>query len=312
MPAMPPLSAAELCEAMRHGRPFDAARLNRILGLDAQRGLLEVQGATAWARIAAELRPGDARAATAAAGTTLPNVGESLARNAPGPDGQPAVKHVHSLTLVTPDGELRRLSRHREAELFSLVAGGFGLFGALYSVTLRIETLSRAVEMAAAPQRLQLRPGQQTARPLELLLPPERLERFIADTDSSCVDWRVPLRSAEVRRTAPEEDSFLRWASREFTQVKLHFAACQGLGAQVRLAQLRREIVDAAIGCGGRFHIASTFEATREQLDACYPQLPAFLAEKRRFDPHERLTNGWYLHQRSLLAGEHCEVRWSS
>jgi hypothetical protein len=122
----------------------------------------------------------------------------------------------------------------------------------------------------------------------------------------------VPLSGAEVRNTGPEEDSFLRWASRDFAEVKLHLSRCEGLGAQVRLAQLRRELIAAAIALGGRFHIATTREATREQLEACYPQLPAFLEHKRRFDPHERLTNRWYLHQRSLLAGPGCAVRWGS
>jgi len=306
-----PLSATELCEAMRHGRAYDPSRLNRILGLDAQRGLLEVQSATPWARIAGELRPGDGRAAEAAR-ASLPSVGESLACNAAGPDGDPAVRHVHSLTLVTPDGELRRLSRQRDAELFSLVVGGFGLFGEIYSVTLRTETLSRAVEKAMTPRRMRLLPGRQCARPLELLLPPERLEEFVAATDACCADWRIALRAVEVRDTTAEEDSFLRWASRDFTQVKLHFAPSEGLGVRVRLAQLRREIIDAAIERGGRFHISTTLEATREQLDACYPQLPQFIQHKRRFDPQERLTNGWYAHQRSLLAGENCEVRWAN
>lgn len=305
-----PLSAAELCDAMRHGRAFDPARLNRILGVDAQRGLLEVQGSTAWTTIAAELRPGDARAASVR--TAMATVGESVARNAAGPDGQPAVSHVQALTLVTPDGELRRLSRHRDAELFALAVGGHGLFGAFYSVTLRIETLVRAVEQATPPERMVLRPAARLERPLELLVPAERLERFMARTDERCSDWRVGLASVELRRTAPENDSFLRWACRDFTEVKLGFPACAALGARVRMMQLRREIIDAAVEVGGRFHIASTLEATREQLDACYPQLPAFLEHKRRFDPQERLTNGWYRHQRSLVAGERCEVRWAS
>ncbi|HEX7053705.1 MAG TPA: FAD-binding protein [Burkholderiales bacterium] len=304
-----PLSAAELCDAMRHGRAFDPARLNRILAIDTQRGLIEVQAATPWAAIAAALRPGDALAASAAS-AALPGVDDSLACNAPGPDGAPAVTHVQALTLVSPDGELRRLSRHREPELFSLVVGGFGLFGALYSVTLSMESLSRTVEKAAPPQRIVLGPGAPGARPLELLLPPERLERFVADSDATARAWRLPLHCAEVRRTAPEEDSFLRWASRDFAQLKLHFAGAEGLGARVRLAQLRRELIDAAIVAGGRFHIASTREATRAQLEACYPQLPAFLDHKRRFDPRERLTNPWYVHQRGLLLGERCEVRW--
>ena len=305
-----PLSAAEVCEAMRHTRPFDATRLCRILAVDAERGLLEVQAATPWAKIAAELRPGDERAAALAA-SVLPTVGEGVACNGAGPDGEPAVAHVHSLTLVTPEGELRRLGRHRDRELFSLVVGGYGVFGAFYSITLRIDSLIRAVDHAAPPQRLVLNAGRRMPRSLELLLPPDRLERFIGDTEALCCDWRLPLTYAEVRRTSPESDSFLRWASREFMHVKLAFSACESLGARVRAAQLRRRLIDAAIAVGGRFDIGSTREATREQTDACYPQLREFLAHKRRFDPHERLTNDWYRHQRRLLSTERWQVRWT-
>jgi len=40
--------------------------------------------------------------------------------------------------------------------------------------------------------------------------------------------------------------------------------------------------------------------------------LREFLAEKRRFDPHERLVSPWYFHQRSLLERDACEVRWAN
>lgn len=303
-----PLSAAELCDAMRNVRSFDATRLNRILGVDTRRGLLEAQSFTPWTAIAAALRPGDARASSVR--TALPTVGESVARNAAGPDGKPAVAHVHALTLVTPDGELRRLSRTSDRELFSLAVGGHGLFGVFYSVTLRIESLLRAVEQAATPQCLLQRPGRRGARTLELLLPPEALESFIAESDARCSDWRIPLCSVELRRTCMEDDSFLRWASRDFAHLSLGFADGDALGESVRGAQLRGELIDSAMAVGGRFHIAFTREATRAQADACYPQLRTFLAHKRRFDPHERLTNAWYRYQRSLFAAEGCEVRW--
>jgi hypothetical protein len=130
-------------------------------------------------------------------------------------------------------------------------------------------------------------------------------------TDTRCSDWRIPLRSVEVRRTAREDDSYLRWAARDFAEVKLNFSGGDGLGASVRSAQLRRELIDAAIAAGGAFQIATTLDATREQTEACYPQLNSFLAQKRRFDPHERLVNRWYAHQRNLLAQPHCEVRWA-
>lgn len=308
MLATKPVSATELCEAVRQGRAFDTRALNRILAIDAARGLLEVQAATPWPTIAAELRPGDPRAA--AVRTTMATVGESIERNAAGPDGLPAVGHVASLTLVSPAGEVQRVSRNRNPELFALAAGGQGLFGTLYSVTLRIETLARAVERAAAPERVVLRPGSRAWNTVELLLPPESLERFMRETDERCADWRVPLQSVELRRTQRDEDTFLRWACRDYAEVKLALAQPDVLGAAVRGAQLRRELIDAAIRAGGRFHIATTPDATREQTDACYPQLRQFLAHKRRFDPEERLVNAWYVRQKGLFTRQGCEVRW--
>jgi FAD/FMN-containing dehydrogenase len=309
MLATTPMSALELCDAIRTGSPFDPSRLNRILGLDAMHGLLEVQSATPWHAIAAQLRPGDARANVR---TTMPTVGESVARNAAGPDGAPAVEHVASLTLVTPDGELRRVSRQRNREIFALTVGGHGLFGTIYSVTLRIGTLARAVERATHPEELTLRPNHRARHALDLLVPPEAVDDFMQETDTRCGDWRIPLQSVSVRHTLQEDDTYLRWARRDYAEVRLSLVEPAGLSASVRGAQLRHELIDAAIERGGSFQIACTADATREQTEACYPQLKSFLAEKRRFDPHERLVNGWYLHQRALLSRESCEVRWAA
>ena len=308
MLATKPISAFELCAAVRSGSAIDPAALNRILRLDAPQGLLEVQGATPWLAIAAELRPGDVRARVR---TTMPTVGESIARNAAGPDGTPAVAHVASIALVTPEGELRRLSRERDAELFALTVGGHGLFGVIYSITLRIATLARAVERAATPEEITRQP-RRAGRTLELLLPPSALDDFMKHLDTRCNDWRIPLQSVTVRRTAAEDDTFLRWARRDYAEVKLGFVQVDGLGAAVRAAQLRHELIDAAIAGGGSFQIACTEDATREQVQACYPQLEEFIAHKRRFDPSERLVNAWYLHQRRLLTREACDVRFAN
>jgi hypothetical protein len=308
MLATMPLSALELREAVRSGQPVDTSRLNRILGIDPQRGLLEVQAATPWQSIAAEMRPGDARANVP---TTMPTVGESIARNAAGPDGAPTISHVASLTLVMPDGELRRVSRQRDPELFALTIGGQGLFGTLYSATLNIPTLARAVERQGRPQVLKLRPELPAQQTLDLLLPPESVDGFVEETDARCNDWRIALKAVGTRRTLSEEETYLRWAHREYSEVRLSLARPGGLGGAVRSAQLRRELIDGAIAVGGSFHIASTPDATREQTQACYPQLKSFLAEKRRFDPYERVVNSWYLHQRDMLRRESCEVRWS-
>ena len=307
-----PLSALELSAAMRDALPYDAKRLDRVLRVDERYGLVEVQAATPWQAIAAALRPGDARSAAASVRTSLPTVGASLAHNAAGPDGRPAVTHVDSITLVTPGGELRRASRTAHRDLFALAAGGQDLFGALYSVTLNIGSLQRARRHRAFGRGDHLRGGGFVHRALRLLLPPDKVDVFLLEARRRCAEWRLPLAGVELRRTAEEQDSFLRWARRAYAALTLHLAEPPVLGVAVRAMQLRQGLIDAAIEHGGSFPVSCTPEATRAQVEACYPQLRAFLAEKRRVDPSERLTNAWYRHHRNLLTQKNCQVRWAA
>lgn len=303
-----PLSAHELRDAVRHGQRYDASRLDRILRPEDDRGVIEVQASTRWEAIAALLRPGDAPSEAASLRATMRTIGESIARNTAGPDGRPAVTHLESLTLVTPDGELRRVNRVAHSALFALVVGGQGLFGTLYSATMRVKSLLRSADetiKAQAPA-----PCNSDTHTLQLLIPPEALETFVAQARARCEEWRVGVEAVDVRRILPEEDTFLRWARREYSEVGLRLAGLPALGGAVRATQLRRSLIDAAIAAGGSFPIARTLDATREQVAACYPELPAFLAEKRKLDPSEKLINRWYLHHRSLFSRESCKVRW--
>jgi len=303
-----PLSALELQDAVRHARRIDPARLDRILRHDADRGLVEVQAGTTWKALAERLRPGDAE--VAGIPTTLASVGESIAANAAGPDGRPAVAHVESLALVTPDGELRRASRTVHPELFGLAVGGHGLFGAAYSVTLRVASLERAVSESLAGTPRVLPDAGSPARWVHVLVPPERLEAYLGEARAVCAAWHLAVEALEVRRTRPEDETFLRWARREFAEVSLRLGDWRAIGGAVRTTQARLALIDAAIAHGGSFPIAFTPDATREQIDACYPQLNRFLAEKRRFDPAGRLVNAWYFRQCTVLGREPCQVRW--
>jgi hypothetical protein len=300
-----PLSALELKEAVRAARPYDAARLDRCLRMDASRGLVEVQASATWASLAAYAgMPWGER------WSHCPGIREAVATNAPGPDGRPTVQHVEALAVVTPDGELRRASRDANPELFALAVGGQGLFGALYSVTLRLESLARAAADALPSAQLRIAPGG-AARPLQLLVPPEALEALLAEARQRCAEWRIAIQAVDVRACLPEDDTWLRWATREYAWLRLDLAQPSTLGGTVRTTQLRRELIDIAISHGGAFPVSCTPEATRAQAEACYPKLRSFLAEKRRLDPSGKLDNAWFRHYTSLLGRETCDNRWN-
>jgi FAD/FMN-containing dehydrogenase len=124
------------------GLVLDLRPLDQVLGFDEERGLLRVGAGAQWPAIIAAIRERSARwgirqKQTGADDLTL---GGSVAANVHGRGlGMgPIVEDVESLRLVDADGNVLECSRRRHPELFSLVVGGYGLFGAVHDVTLRL------------------------------------------------------------------------------------------------------------------------------------------------------------------------------
>jgi len=310
-------SAGELRRMMRASQgdavQRERLRLDRILGRDSARALVEVQAGTTWQALGAFLAETAPTLGRCAAHGILPgSVGEALAVNAPAPDGQPLVALVEAVTLITPDGELQRASRLRNAELFALAVGGQDLFGLTYSVTLRVDALAQAAQHPQTRAPRVLHTGTEGAGPVAtLLVPPEKLDVFLETARALCDEWRAPIARIEVLRTRAEHETMLRWAKRDYATVALELALPIPLGACVRGVQIWRALIDCAIGVGGSFPIASTRAATRAQLEICYPELRAVLAEKARRDPSDRMGNAWVRHHRRVLDAATLSVRWN-
>jgi len=68
------------------------------------------------------------------------SVGGSLSANCHGwqNDSPPIASTVESFRILTADGSIRRCSRTENKELFSLALGGYGLFGVILDVNLRV------------------------------------------------------------------------------------------------------------------------------------------------------------------------------
>lgn len=142
---------------------LDAGSLDGIHAFDAERGLITVGAGIQWPELAAALeqlqrglppagRWGFRQKQTGADRLSL---GGALAANAHGRglDFPPFVSDVESFELVTPQGEVLRCSRTDNARLFRLVAGGYGLFGVVTRITLRLvrrRKIERLVEVRDA------------------------------------------------------------------------------------------------------------------------------------------------------------------
>ena len=309
-------SADDLRNALRHAREhavrLDGSDMNRVLQLDAKRKLVEVQAAMPWAEIASYLA--SSKIAIGAFARMTGTVGETVAQAAAGPDGLPVTAHVAALTLFTPDGELRRANRNAHPELFRLAMGGQGVIGVFYSVTLSIDSLLVSAAAETAPVELHIDEAgaaQSPASAIECLLPPETLDAFLKDVRLLAEDRRIALHGITVRRYQPETETALRWATREWAGVEIRFGVKATLGASVAAAEVRRALLAAALGHGGSFPIRDLRDATRRQLETCYPMVGTFLADKRRGDPAERLQNAWFRKLVTTMRAEQCAVRWA-
>ena len=138
---------------------LDTSGLNRVLSLDAERGLAQVEAGILWDGLVARLRemqqglPQRWSIVQKQTGADRLSIGGALAANGHGRglSYAPIVQDVESLELVDAEGVLRHCSRIEDPELFGLAVGGYGLFGAIYSATLRLmpaHYLRRFVEIA--------------------------------------------------------------------------------------------------------------------------------------------------------------------
>ena len=70
-----------------------------------------------------------------------------------------------------------------------------------------------------------------------------------------------------------------------------------------RAADAFRALIDLGIRHGGSYYLTYHRWARKDQVERCYPQLPAFLSLKRQFDPGEIFQSNWYRHYRDMFAG---------
>ncbi|MBA3329846.1 MAG: FAD-binding oxidoreductase [Actinobacteria bacterium] len=131
---------------------IDTRGLDRVLEYDADQGRITVEAGIQWPALLAYLRETPWAIGQKQTGADRLSLGGAIAANAHGRGltMPPLVSDLEELTLVDAAGERQRCSRSVNAELFSLVVGGYGLFGVIVSATLRLaprRKLERVVEV---------------------------------------------------------------------------------------------------------------------------------------------------------------------
>jgi FAD/FMN-containing dehydrogenase len=402
---------------------LDMIGLDRVLDFDPERGEVEAEAGIMWPALIAWLHAGQdgqshswgiIQKQTGADQLTL---GGALSSNVHGRvlGRGPIVDDVVAFTLIDDSGTLRRCSRDENVGLFRLAIGGYGLFGPIVSVRLRLEprrkvrrevtvraiddavatlesraddgrgygdfqfaidpasadflkegicscyvpvagnppipdkqrALSRANweelfllshadprratdaytkhylatdgqlywsdlhQMAdyhdgyhlALDERLEATsPGSEMIA--ELYVPRRELPAFMAKVAHDFRTHQTPVIYGTLRLIERDDETVLAWARRPWACVVFNLHVDHTPAGIERAGDAFRRLIDRALVYGGSYYLTYHRWATKEQVEAAYPQFVEFLREKLRCDPDERFQSDWYRYYREMFRDE--------
>jgi FAD/FMN-containing dehydrogenase len=139
------------------------------------------------------------------------------------------------------------------------------------------------------------RDGNSTDILHEYFVPPTRLGEFVDRIRPILLKFRPELLNITLRNVETDNDTFMRYATEEVFGLVLLFHQTRDAAADARMRALTRELIDAAIACGGRYYLPYRPHATLDQFVRSYPQAPQFFALKQRYDPAGIFVNQFYL-----------------
>ena len=125
---------------------LDMRSMNRILHLDYQSGIVEVEAGILWSELVPQLRSIQSNnehtwsIIQKQTGADRLSLGGALAANGHGRglNLRPIIQDVESFILIDHNGEPIECSRTKNQQLFNLAIGGYGLFGVITSIKLRL------------------------------------------------------------------------------------------------------------------------------------------------------------------------------
>ncbi|MEM0967321.1 MAG: FAD-binding oxidoreductase [Verrucomicrobiota bacterium] len=121
---------------------IDVCSLNRVIGLDREQKVVHVEAGITWPKLIDWLNEHapELSIIQKQTGADEMTLAGALSSNIHGRGliSRPIIEDVESFTIVTASGEELECSRQRNAGLFGLAIGGYGLFGVITTVGLRL------------------------------------------------------------------------------------------------------------------------------------------------------------------------------
>jgi FAD/FMN-containing dehydrogenase len=132
----------------------------------------------------------------------------------------------------------------------------------------------------------------------EYFVPIDKFDVFIPLMADILRRHRVNAVNVSVRHALADPGSLLAWAREECFAFVLYYKQRTRDTAKARVGVWTRELVDAAISCGGSYYLPYQVHPSAEQFHKAYPRAHELFALKRKYDPafrfHNKLWDTYY------------------
>jgi FAD/FMN-containing dehydrogenase len=128
----------------------------------------------------------------------------------------------------------------------------------------------------------------------EYFVPPDRVPAFLERMRQILPRHNVDLLNVTVRNVLEDKDTFLRYADREMFAFVMLFNQERSEAADEAMAAATREMIDAALECGGRYYLPYRPHATVAQFRRAYSRAERFFEQKRSYDPMLLFQNQFF------------------
>ena len=138
----------------------------------------------------------------------------------------------------------------------------------------------------------------------EIYVPRGALANFMEAARFELSSQNANVIYGTIRLIEKDDESFLRWARESFACVIFNLHVTHDTSGLENAARAFRSLIDLGISYGGSYYLTYHRFATKEQVEACYPQFREFLELKLKHDPVEMFQSDWYRHYKKMFGLE--------
>lgn len=133
----------------------------------------------------------------------------------------------------------------------------------------------------------------------EYFVPIEQVTVFVRKIARILQRYRVNVLNISIRHAIQDPGTLLAWAQSEVFAFVLYYKERINPLEKNIVPIWTRELIEAALSCGGRYYLPYQPHATYEQFLRAYPQAPFYFKVKKKYDPNyvfrNKLWENYYL-----------------